>query len=107
MLQALEQQLGIVTAACKQVGIDRKTHYRWLQADPDYKEACDQIPDIILDFAENQLYKQIKEGNITATIFFLKTRGKERGYIERIQTQDVSDKPKQLVIVRESKTPED
>ena len=101
MIQALEQQLGIITAAAKQAGIDRKTHYRWLESDPEYKEAAEAIPEIVLDFAENSLYKQIKEGNVAATIFFLKTRGKERGYIERVQQEDVTAKPKQLVIVRE------
>lgn len=100
MLKALEQQLGIITAACKQVGIDRKTHYRWLEADPEYKEAAEAIPEVVLDFAENQLYKAIKDGNVTATIFFLKTRGKDRGYIERIQQEDITAKPKQLVIVK-------
>lgn len=39
--------------------------------------------DIALDFAESELFKQIKEGNITGVIFFLKTKGKKRGYIER------------------------
>jgi hypothetical protein len=38
-----------------------------------------------LDFAESQLYKQIKDGSTTATIFYLKTKGKQRGYVERQQ----------------------
>jgi len=99
MLEALEKNLGIVTISCKSVGISRKTHYRWLESDPEYKEAVEAIPDVVLDFAENKLFKAIQDGNITATIFFLKTRGKDRGYIERIQQEDVSAKPKQLVIV--------
>lgn len=36
-----------------------------------------------LDYAESALLKLIKEGNATALIFFLKTKGKHRGYIER------------------------
>ena len=99
MLEALEKNLGIVTTSCKAVGINRATHYRWLESDPEYKEAVEAIPDVVLDFAENKLFKAIQDGNITATIFFLKTRGKDRGYIERIQQEDVSAKPKQLVIV--------
>ena len=38
---------------------------------------------IALDFGETQLHAQIREGNTSATIFFLKTKGKRRGYIER------------------------
>lgn len=37
----------------------------------------------MIDTAESMLYKQIGEGNTTAIIFFLKTQGRQRGYIER------------------------
>jgi len=83
MIGALLSQLGVITAACKLVNISRETHYRWLRDDPNYKIWVEEIPDITLDFAENALLKQIKEGNITSIIFFLKTKGKKRGYIER------------------------
>lgn len=89
MLEALEKSLGIVTSACKSVDISRETHYRWLREDSDYKAAVDALSDVALDFAESQLHKQIKDGNSTATIFFLKTKGKKRGYVER-QELDVS-----------------
>ena len=36
-----------------------------------------------MDYAESQLHKQIGEGSTSATIFYLKTKGKSRGYIER------------------------
>jgi len=87
MLEALEKSLGIVTTATKAAGISRETHYRWMKEDPEYKEKVDSIGDIALDFAESQLHKQIREGNSTATIFFLKTKGKNRGYIERQEVQ--------------------
>jgi len=89
MLLALEQSLGIVTTAAKNVGISRDTHYEWLKVDEDYKAAVDSIQDITLDFAESQLHKQIKDGEVTSTIFYLKTKGKKRGYVERVE-QDVS-----------------
>ena len=89
MLDALEKSLGVVTAACKSVDIARETHYRWMREDADYKAAVEEIGDVAIDFAESQLHKQIKEGNSTATIFFLKTKGKKRGYVER-QEVDVN-----------------
>ena len=93
MIDALEKALGVVTVACKQVGIDRTTHYRWLKDDEEYKEAVDEISDVALDFAESQLHKQIKEGNTAATIFYLKTQGKRRGYIEKQQLEHSTDEP--------------
>lgn len=87
MLDALEKSLGIVTTACKSVGISRQTHYRWMEEDAEYKAEVDGIADIALDFAESQLHKQIQSGEVSSTIFYLKTKGKKRGYIEKTETE--------------------
>ena len=83
MIEALEKSLGIVTTACKTVGIARSTHYQWMIDDPEYKIEVEGISDIALDFAESQLHKQIQDGQPASTIFYMKTKGKKRGYIER------------------------
>ena len=83
MVDALIKSLGIVTTAAKIAGIDRSTHYVWLKEDDEYKSAVDSIEDIAIDFAESKLHSQIEKGDTTATIFFLKTKGKKRGYIEK------------------------
>jgi len=83
MVEALEKSLGVVTTACRMVDISRKTHYEWYKLDEAYKEAVDDISDIALDFAESQLHKQIKDGEVSSTIFYLKTKGKKRGYVEK------------------------
>ena len=93
MLQALERSLGIVTTACNAVGINRSTHYDWMRKDPEYKQAVKSIEDRTLDFAESHLHKLIKEGNPAATIFFLKTKGKARGYVERQEIEVAEKKP--------------
>ena len=82
MLDALEKSLGVVTTACKTVGIDRGTHYNWMRADSEYAEQVEALEGLVLDFAESQLHKQIKAGNTASTIFFLKCKGKKRGYVE-------------------------
>lgn len=87
MIQALEKSLGVVTSACKAVGINRSTHYEWLKTDEEYKAAVEDVENIALDFAESQLHKQIKDGNTAGTIFYLKTKGKKRGYVERTEVQ--------------------
>jgi hypothetical protein len=101
MLEALEKSLGVVTSACKTVDISRETHYRWLREDADYKAAVEALSDVALDFAESQLHKQIKEGNSTATIFYLKTKGKKRGYIERQEVEVASGKMFQIEVLGE------
>jgi len=93
MIRALETSLGIVTSACRTVGIDRKTHYNWLKEDPDYREACEAIQDQALDYVEQQLFQLVKNMETAAVIFYLKTKGKGRGYVERVQTQEVKPGP--------------
>ena len=88
IIEALEKSLGVVTMACKSVGISRSAFYLWIAEDEEFKKAVDDIQNIALDFAESQLHKQIKDSNTTATIFYLKTKGKSRGYVERVE-QDV------------------
>lgn len=83
MLQALEKSLGVVTPAAKAVDICRETHYRWMEEDPEYKKAVYALDDVALDFAESKLHTNINKGDTTATIFYLKTKGKRRGYIEK------------------------
>ena len=91
MIQALEKSLGIVTQACKSVGIERKTHYNWLRNDMDYANAVNDLKAVALDFAESQLHKQINGGNTSATIFYLKCQGKDRGYVERVEITGAED----------------
>ena len=83
MLDALKSALGIVSIACKNCDVDRGTHYDWLRADPSYASAVSDLENVVLDFGESALHKLIKEGDTAATIFFLKTKGKKRGYVER------------------------
>jgi hypothetical protein len=83
MLDALELSLGIVTSACKAAGVHRSTHYDWYNSDPQYRKSVDDVTNISLDFAETQLFQGMKENNMTAVIFYLKTKGKGRGFIER------------------------
>ena len=83
VLKALESSLGVVTVACKSADVPRSTYYKWLKEDEEFAKAVKDIENIALDFGESQLHKQIGDGNTSATIFFLKTKGKRRGYIER------------------------
>lgn len=90
LIQAMEKSLGVVTTACKVAGLDRGTYYNYYNSDLEFKNKCDDIENIVLDFAESQLHKQIKGGNPTSTIFFLKTKGKKRGYFEKQVNENIN-----------------
>jgi len=90
IIEALEQSLGIVTTACKKVGVGRTTFYGWLKDDEEFAKQVKDIENVALDFAETQLHQQIKDNVPTSTIFYLKTKGKKRGYIERMETENTN-----------------
>lgn len=101
MLIALVNTMGIVTEAAKQARIHPSSHYNWINKeshlfDPEYKKQVDTIGNISLDFAESRLFDlisgvRVKSGrntytqppNVAAVIFYLKTKGKGRGYVEK------------------------
>ena len=90
-LEALEKSLGVVTTACKLAEIGRTQFYAWLKDDDEFAREVEEIASVALDFAESQLFSQIKGGNTAATIFYLKTKGKARGFIERQELDHTSD----------------
>ena len=85
MIEALEKTLGVVTTACKSVGICRYTFYKWLKDDKEFADKVNGIQDVAIDYVESKLYQLIKGENPTAIIFYLKTKAKHRGYQESIQ----------------------
>ena len=93
MIQALEASLGVVTTACKKVDLPRSTFYKWIKEDAKFAEQAKDITNIALDFAESHLHKQIGDDNTAATIFYLKTKGKNRGYVEKQQIEINEPKP--------------
>lgn len=80
-----EKSMGNVSATCREIGITRQTFYRWLKEDPKFAEKATEVDESNVDFAETALLKNIKDGKETSLIFFLKTKGKSRGYIETVE----------------------
>lgn len=87
MIDALELSMGIVSMACKNTNTSRTQHYYWLKHDKVYKQAVEDVKDMTLDFSESALYTQIKKGSVPSIIFHLKTKGKDRGYVEKTEIQ--------------------
>lgn len=93
MIEALRASLGIVSEAADACGISRQQHYRWVKDDSVYKEQVDAIGDMAIDFAETALKKKISDGDTTAIIFYLKTKGKRRGFVERSEIDQIGAPP--------------
>lgn len=97
---------GNFTNAAEFVGISRGTVYQWLEADPqfaiDMKKARAKGSESGIDFVEGKLMDAIKEGNVTAMIFFLKCMGKDRGWIDRVMMSFDKENPLNLTVTHDA-----
>ena len=84
ILKDLKEAHGIVSVTCSKNNINRKTFYEWVKTDPKFKNAVDEINETTIDIVEGYLLSLIRDKNPTAIIFYLKTRGRHRGYNEKI-----------------------
>ncbi len=83
IIEALRETKGLLTLAAHKAGISYRTINRYANEFPSVREAIHEAKESMLDFAEGKLFGAMNEGNMTAIIFYLKTQGKGRGYIER------------------------
>lgn len=83
LLKAYKLSLGNVSKATEACNVSRSLFYKYYADDTEFKENVDEIDEANLDFAESMLLKNIRDGKETSLIFYLKTKGKERGYVER------------------------
>lgn len=67
----------IVQVACQKVGIGRASYYRWRKEDEVFAKSADTAlaegSSLINDMAESQLISAIKDKNLGAIIFWLKS----------------------------------
>lgn len=115
IVQALSECYGIVKDACRKAGVPRSTYYSWLKDDPEFKLLVEETQEEAIDFVEGKLFEKIngvamagEEGEVyyqppsdTAIIFYLKTKAKKRGYVERQEIAGVDGRP---LIWREERT---
>jgi|SRR6187402_687139 len=111
VLDNLKLSRGIISSACESADISRVTFYEWIKNDPEFASAVDEINESAIDFVESKLHQKINgiecvtfngkgeqvvyevPPSDTAIIFYLKTKAKKRGYIERTETQIVTEQP--------------
>lgn len=91
-LEALQERF-VVTQAAKAIGIHPITAYRWIREDEEFAERVKEVREQAVDYAETKLLENIKDGNVASIIFFLKTQGRHRGYIENVALEINNERP--------------
>lgn len=87
IVKAYELNMGNVSQTCAALKISRRTFYNKKEANKELAERLADVDESLLDMSESKLYEQIQNGNITAILFHLKTKGKNRGYVERQENE--------------------
>jgi hypothetical protein len=82
LIKAMIKHLGIITKACEEVGISRNQFYNYYKNDEVFKKEIDDINEITLDFVEDKLFQNIKQGDRASIMFYIKYKGRKRGYID-------------------------
>lgn len=99
LIQALTECEGNMAATARRFHCDRRTVWHHVNDDVELRELVDELSQSFLDEAESQLFTAIKAGNLTAVIFFLKTRGRGRGYnSERVELSANVHIPYEIVV---------
>lgn len=123
-LDMLVKTRGIISGACQAVNISRQTYYQWLKDDPEFAKSVEEINEGCIDWVESKLHEKINGVSVirytqkgeediyeqppsdTAIIFYLKTKAKKRGYIEKNEVgftdKDGNDvEPTQIVFTKQ------
>lgn len=98
VLDALQKSMGIISKATELAKISRTTFYKWLEEDENFKEQVNEVFERQIDFVESKLLSNINDGDTTAIIFFLKTKGRKRGYHEKTEIEVTTSELPQIVV---------
>lgn len=98
VLEAIKGSGGIVTTVSKRLGCEWITAKRYIEKFEETKRAMLDEEETILDMAEGAVFKSIQEGNTQDAKWLLSTKGKERGFSERLEKTIRGDKDAPLGI---------
>ena len=77
-LKSYAETLGHITKACEAIKINRASYYDWMEKDPDFKQAIDDIDDSFIDLAESALRSNIENKMQKAIEFYLCNQKKSK-----------------------------
>ena len=79
----IDEMMGNVSMVARTLNVSRTTLYNYINSHSTVKQALSESREKMIDNVESKLYSKALDGDTTSMIFFLKTQGKHRGYVER------------------------
>jgi hypothetical protein len=103
-LKAFEDTCGNVSASCEYAGISRQTFYRWknshsrvnvqFQKRLELLKPCSRL----VDLAEANLMQRVAAGDTQAILYVLKTKGRDRGWAERHNSNSTNEERDERIV---------
>ena len=83
--EALRQGAGIYTIASMRLKCAPNTVKNYVERHPRLQAVCAEIVEMNLDVAEHGLLGHLQEKNLSAILFYLRTKGRTRGYGDKLE----------------------
>ena len=93
IISALLRSGGVVAGAARLLGCSRQTVSSRVNRSEKLRTAQGEAEDIITDMAIDKLVADISRGRPSAYTFWLKCKGKDRGFVERRETTGPAGMP--------------
>lgn len=79
----LKKNNGLLGPTLRESGVANQTYYNWCETDPQFKDACMNAKEILLDMTESALAAAVKNKEKWAVSLSLRYLGHARGYSEQ------------------------
>jgi hypothetical protein len=99
VIDALAECKGMISPAARYLGCGRRTIQRYMKEYPEIAEAIEDANEEVNDIAELKLLDAIKRGEAWAICFRLKTKAKNRGYVEKAELTGAKGAPVKIKLV--------
>lgn len=90
LISALKGSMGNISMAARNLGMARSYISQVVNSDPELLQIALDARESMVDNAESALALAVNRGEAWAVCFLLKTQGKGRGYVERLETKTES-----------------
>jgi hypothetical protein len=98
VIEALRKTKGMKGPAATVLGCHRDTVTNYEKRHPTVAQAIAEERESMTDVAELSLARAINKGEAWAVCFYLKTQGKNRGYVEKVQHGFDPNEPAHVVL---------
>lgn len=94
--EALMRHHGILSKAAEACGTTRPAIYRFIEKHPELEEVREEATSTLLDVAEGHVASEVNRGEMKTTRWFLERKGKDRGYVTRVEETGKDGEPLQF-----------